>query len=360
MQNILRRLPIGEPLKEEGAPRYLCSMLHGDKPETGSDEEKEWLKKLRNIEKALKARLEDTVGLKTSPDDIFEDELKPKGKRYYWWDNQKVKDLWLSDNNHLARGTNRLVAFTLLDQHLRQLMPPDTLTDLEPLISSAHRQLETGYTPAQRRYGQLDNKIDLFYQPLPMISEDIDPIIRENIFTAVLDSKAIEADYHSIYDNESWSGRLTLSLQKLVFKYNHLKIIAYNHDNGQVRELTASKLRNINILNLTNFVSATQEPALVQVILRTDSRYFYEGYFKSVLISTDQSIEPDSDGRHHIIKFTLPLNPKPDSDAPEYFDLVNQLSTWADQIEVIKPSALREEVQARIQKMVDRYSLKPE
>lgn len=124
-----------------------------------------------------------------------------------------------------------------------------------------------------------------------------------------------------------------------------------------MRELTVSKIANVKLLDHSDFVSAAIEPINTPIVLRTNSKYFYKNYFKSVHISDDQTIEPEAETGQWLIKFTVPLMPKPGEAIPDYFDLENQLSSWADQVEVVSPPELRFAMEERINKMIKRYAL---
>lgn len=346
INEILKRLPVGEGQKEAGAPTLICRALHGEPPPKDCDEGKQWMRALRNIERHLDKQSCYIKGISTD---------KVGGRRYYWWDSSSVKDDWLARDSSFIKATNRQVAFCLLNRHLKTLLPPEVNEELQPVFKMAETQLTEKATPEAAKYRHLLDKVDVYFQPLPMEAEQIDSVLRDNIFTAVLGEKVIQADYHSNHD-PNWTGRLTLSLQKLIFKYNHLKVVAYNHETQQTREITASRLSNIWFAE-DDYVESHLEYSVQNIILRTNSAYFYDGYFKSVSISEDQEIFFDEDSGSWVIRFSLKLPYKEGSREADYFDLVNQLSGWADQIEVVEPPALREAMLQRINNIRIRYGL---
>ncbi|NVK41569.1 MAG: WYL domain-containing protein [Oceanospirillaceae bacterium] len=346
--DILKKIPVGWRNRGFGAPRTICQLLEGEQPPHGTQENQDWFVRLRRIERQLKRDQKNIDGLLTE---------REGNRRYYWWDSQTFKDAWLARDAHYSKGISRQVSFTLLDRYLKPLLPPDVAQDVEALIDTSRANLSGGSDPVARRYQSLDDKIELQHLPLPMQSVSLDPDLRIKVFNAVFDRRVIQAHYTSNFDEQGWSGLLTLSLQKLVFKYNHLKVMAYNHANQQTRELTTSKLSEVVMLDRVPFVTSNMPTDTVQVVLRTDSRYFYDSYFKSVRISDDQTITRDPATGQWLIGFSLPFKSMPDGTGPDYFDLASQLSAWADQIEVVSPPALRTEMIRRIRRMNSRYGL---
>ncbi len=348
-KDVLTRVLIGDNEKKQ--PHEICEMVYG---------ENHSYNELQYVQRELRRRAQDTAGLETYPGLSDEDEdidgngyIKPyRGKRYYWWENQELKDLWQLSNQknvHMAQ----FVAFTLLDKNLNSLLPPEVASYVSPLVRQDKKKI--ALKNKNTVFSNIEDKIELIQQAVAMQPKDIGAHIRNTVFSAVLESKVIEACYDSKYDKE-WSGCLTLSLQKLVFKYNHLKVVAYNHNCDQVREIYVRRLKDIRFIEDIDFVSTDIKPIKKLITLRTDSEMFYESYFNSVHVGEDQVIEKDEESNNRLIKFIVTLMPNKNGD-PDYFDLVNQLCSWADAVDVVSPPELRLAMEKRIKTMVKRYSL---
>lgn len=245
------------------------------------------------------------------------------------------------------------LAFFLAEQYLFEMLPPTTVTALEPHFNQARKVLNNSNS---KQLGAWLDKVRVVPENQKLIPPLVNQSIADIVSNALLEDKTLSATYNKRGESAPTSYELIYPLG-LVFRQRAIYLVANLNDNKMPIQLA-----------LHRFVSAkiTDEPFKKPDKFDLD-RYIEEGNFAYLLgdelkvklrfsyncgvhllespISHDQqvSIVPD---KSIVISATVNNS--------------NQFRWWllgfADEVEVLQPISLREEMMQTIKRMSRIYN----
>lgn len=154
------------------------------------------------------------------------------------------------------------LTFLILQQHVRHLLPPQVLEDLQPRFEEARKALERQPNSGLRRWPQ---RIAVTSRSLPMIPPDIAPAIQRTVFDALARRRQLQAEYRP-YASDTINGYV-LHPQGLIAREGVIYLVALVADYDDPRSLA-----------LHRFVSAEAVESPARELADFDiDRYINEG-----------------------------------------------------------------------------------
>jgi len=242
------------------------------------------------------------------------------------------------------------LAFYLAEQRLQNLLPPSALQHLQAHFTTAATHLNRHDTP----YTHWREKIRVLPQTQQLIPPPIDAAVLNAIYTALLENRRFEGKYFGRRDD-----------QYKTYQVNPLALIF----RGTITYLacTLNNYTDIRLLGLHRFVEAelSDNPRNVPDGFDLDS-YIQEGHVDFLVGDTiNLELRVDEEVAIHLRESKL-------TDNQQLILLENglslfkaqvrdtgQLRWWllgfADQIEILKPEALRQEFKIKTARMAEKY-----
>ena len=139
------------------------------------------------------------------------------------------------------------LAFQLASLYLRDHMAPDTIHSLEPFLKEAGKRLSS-------RNGVASWKDKIYVSPLGLkrVSPIIRSCVRDVVYSAILNERAIRIEYHRRGETEMKSR--IVSPLGLVIRDYILYVVCYHHENGKIPYQPLQRIRCAVIADGETFV----------------------------------------------------------------------------------------------------------
>lgn len=246
------------------------------------------------------------------------------------------------------------LALKLMDLHLRPLLPRSTLKALEPQLRSADEVLAQ---ISDRAIGDWPRKVRVIPSGLALLPPDIDeavlPVVYEALFTnrrfraryLARDSAARTAHEDYVINPLALVSRgAVLYLVCTLFDYTELRLLVV-HRMAQA-ELTEEPAHIPKDFDLDTYIAKGEfDISSGQLIrLRAILHKHAAQYLTETALSKDQRLRELDDGRVQITASVM-----------QTAQLRWWLLSFGDQVEVLAPDALRQDLMATAQRMLDHY-----
>lgn len=140
------------------------------------------------------------------------------------------------------------LAFRLADEFLRSLMPPDTVKALRPFVEEAGRHLSKR---RQAAAGKWQDKIHVFPQGMRRKAPKIRPEVREVVYRALLEEKALRLIHHS--RNSPEPREFFISPVGLVVRDYLIYLYGVTREKKQVLSFALNRTQSAEILEGMGF-----------------------------------------------------------------------------------------------------------
>lgn len=277
---------------------------------------------------------------------MVDDRSKPYG--WSWEKGAKCFDL-------PGLTVDEALAWVLVEQHLKQLLPNSAIDHLQPYFSAAHERLDD--EPVPQRGRSWLNKIRTVLPNQALIPPDIDPQVQRAVSEALLYEKRLEVQYRK--KGARHSTRYLLHPLALILRGSVLYLYARLFDYPNARNLALHRIEGATVLD---------EPSVPPEGFDLDDKVakgiwdfgageriklrlkFSEGkgeHLNETALSDDQIIEEEPDNPDGLtVSATV-------ADTP-------QLRWWllgfGAGVEVLEPAELRQELSQEIVRMTARYA----
>ena len=208
--------------------------------------------------------------------------------------------------------SSQAVTFMMVEEHLKHLLPPSLIEEMNPWFELAKRSLST-----QSNVRQWINRVRIVPASQPLIPPVVEKHAQQAIYEGLLQDKQIECIYRA-RGPESEERRYTLNPLALVQKGSIIYLICTRHDKSEVQTFALHRFKPAKVLEqralhpvdfdidayiesgaLGFRVDFNKPTELVQLELfmnKADALYFSESQ-----LSKDQSITQVSDDLFKVV-----------------------------------------------------------
>ena len=247
---------------------------------------------------------------------------------------------------------NEALTMAMVEQHLNNLLPASTLSQLQPYFKAARQQLSG--IPQNERTRSWLKKVRTVPASQPLLPPDIRPSVQQTVYEALLADRQLEIRYLKRGETQAVEYRIhpLAAVQRGAVTYLYCRIFDYE----DLRTLALHRIQSATLLEET-----AKAPTGFSIDDEINSGKFGFGEGKQMKLeaifcngagdhlfetplSSDQSLAELEGGS---VKLVATVNDTP------------QLSWWllglGDGVEVIKPAALRQSIAKTIARMQAKY-----
>ncbi|GAA5184233.1 hypothetical protein GCM10023345_14380 [Acinetobacter kookii] len=203
--------------------------------------------------------------------------------------------------------SSQAVTFMMVEEHLKHLLPPSLIEEMNPWFDLARRSLST-----QNNVRQWINRVRIVPATQPLIPPVVDKLAQQSIYEGLLQDKQLEC----VYQGRSHSGEektYILNPLALVQKGAIIYLICTRHDKTDIQTFALHRFKSAVVLNSramhpvnfdidayiesgalgfrVDYNKPTHNVALKLTMTEEDAHYFDESQ-----LSTDQVIEKLANG----------------------------------------------------------------
>lgn len=258
------------------------------------------------------------------------DDGRPTG---WYWERRDTALVFPLMNAHAA------LTYELLGRYLKPVLPREMLLQMEPEFAQARRVL--GQLGASA-LGKWSNRIAVLSSGQPLLPPEIPAGVSETVYDALLEGKRFHADYRSATSDKVKS--YDFNPQALVYRQNVRYLVAsvFNYDdalqfalhrmsNAKPLDEPASPLPGFDLQRYIHQEKEFDMPSGDTLRLELSASAWLARILEETRLSVDQTINASGDGESFRIKATV-------ADTEQ---LVWWLRSFGDEVEVVKPVALR-------------------
>lgn len=312
------------------ATRFLISVMSSQEKETSNSLYRQWqiLSRLstgkwmgtRELQEILQREGID-ISLRTIQRDLNQISLRfpiessktvPQGWR--WRSDAPIQSL-----PHMT--SSQAVTFMMVEEHLKHLLPPSLIEEMNPWFDLARRSLST-----QNNVRQWINRVRIVPANQPLIPPLVDKLAQQAIYEGLLQDKQLECVYQG-RSHLSEEKTYTLNPLALVQKGAIIYLICTRHDKTDIQTFALHRFKSAIVLNSramhpihfdidayidsgalgfrVDYNKATENIALELIMSEEDAHYFDESQ-----LSKDQTIQKLENGLAQItatVPFTSQL-----------------------------------------------------
>ncbi|WP_326518283.1 helix-turn-helix transcriptional regulator [Acinetobacter sp. CAAS 2-6] len=213
--------------------------------------------------------------------------------------------------------SSQAVTFMMVEEHLKHLLPPSLIEEMNPWFDLARRSLST-----QNNVRQWVNRVRIVPATQPLIPPVVERQAQQAIYEGLLQDKQIECLYRS-RAAQGEDRRYTLNPLGLVQKGAIIYLVCTRHDKSDVQTFALHRFKSATVLNSralhpvdfnideyiesgalgfrVDFNIPTHQVQLHLVMHENDASYFYESQ-----LSKDQIIQPYHENQVEVIA-TVPF-----------------------------------------------------
>lgn len=233
--------------------------------------------------------------------------------------------------------SSQAVTFMMVEEHLKHLLPPSLIEEMNPWFDLARRSLST-----QNNVRQWINRVRIVPATQPLIPPVVDRQAQQAVYESLLQDKQLECIYQGRGQN-SEEKTYILNPLALVQKGSIIYLVCTRHDKSDIQTFALHRFKSANVLNTralhpvnfdideyiesgalgfrVNFDQPTENVMLKLHMPEADAHYFEESQ-----LSRDQQIEKLDHGMA-LISATVPFTSQ----------LVWWLRSFGNKIQKIEP-----------------------
>lgn len=233
--------------------------------------------------------------------------------------------------------SSQAVTFMMVEEHLKHLLPPSLIEEMNPWFGLARRSLST-----QNNVRQWINRVRIVPATQPLIPPVVDRQAQQAVYEGLLQDKQLECIYQGRGQN-SEEKTYILNPLALVQKGSIIYLVCTRHDKSDIQTFALHRFKSANVLNTralhpvnfdideyiesgalgfrVNFDQPTENVMLKLHMPEADAHYFEESQ-----LSRDQQIEKLDHGMA-LISATVPFTSQ----------LVWWLRSFGNKIQKIEP-----------------------
>ena len=233
--------------------------------------------------------------------------------------------------------SSQAVTFMTVEEHLKHLLPPSLIEEMNPWFDLARRSLST-----QNNVRQWINRVRIVPATQPLIPPVVDRQAQQAVYEGLLQDKQLECIYQGRGQN-SEEKTYILNPLALVQKGSIIYLVCTRHDKSDIQTFALHRFKSANVLNTralhpvnfdideyiesgalgfrVNFDQPTENVMLKLHMPEADAHYFEESQ-----LSRDQQIEKLDHGMA-LISATVPFTSQ----------LVWWLRSFGNKIQKIEP-----------------------
>ena len=233
--------------------------------------------------------------------------------------------------------SSQAVTFMMVEEHLKHLLPPSLIEEMNPWFDLARRSLST-----QNNVRQWINRVRIVPATQPLIPPVVDRQAQQAVYEGLLQDKQLECIYQGRGQN-SEEKTYILNPLALVQKGSIIYLVCTRHDKSDIQTFALHRFKSANVLNTralhpvnfdideyiesgalgfrVNFDQPTENVMLKLHMPEADAHYFEESQH-----SRDQQIEKLDHGMA-LISATVPFTSQ----------LVWWLRSFGNKIQKIEP-----------------------
>lgn len=244
-------------------------------------------------------------------------------------------------------NSSQAVTFMMVEEHLRHLLPPSLLAEINPWFDLARRALSAPHNNVR----QWVNRVRIIPATQPLIPPTIDRHAQQAIYEALLQDRQIECTYSTRAQHKKEEKLYTLNPLALVQRGAVIYLVCTRHDKVDVQTFALHRFKSAKVLdnranpppnfNIDTYIESgalgfrinidqPTEDILLQLTLRSENAWTF---FESKL-SKDQKIDVIEDGLVRV-SANVPLNSQ----------LIWWLRSFGKKIEKIEPQLVAHLVQ---------------
>lgn len=240
--------------------------------------------------------------------------------------------------------SSQAVTFMMVEEHLKHLLPPSLIEEMNPWFDLARRSLST-----QNNVRQWINRVRIVPATQPLIPPIVEKSAQQAIYEGLLQDKQLECVYQGL--NQTIEAKTyTLNPLALVQKGAIIYLICTRHDKTDIQTFALHRFKSATVLNSralhpvnfdideyiesgalgfrVDFSKPTENVALTLTMTEIDALYLEE-----TKLSTNQVLEPLGNG-HILVHATVPFTSQ----------LVWWLRSFGNKISHIEPKEVRDAV----------------
>lgn len=213
--------------------------------------------------------------------------------------------------------SSQAVTFMMVEEHLKHLLPPSLVEEMNPWFDLARRSLST-----QNNVRQWINRVRIVPATQPLIPPLVDRQAQQAIYEGLLQDKQLECVYQGRFQN-SEEKTYILNPLALVQKGSIIYLVCTRHDKSDIQTFALHRFKSANVLNTralhpvnfdideyiesgalgfrVDFNKPTENILLKLKMTEADAIFFEESQ-----LSRDQQIEKMEDGMV-LISATVPF-----------------------------------------------------
>lgn len=213
--------------------------------------------------------------------------------------------------------SSQAVTFMMVEEHLKHLLPPSLVEEMNPWFDLARRSLST-----QNNVRQWINRVRIVPATQPLIPPLVDRQAQQAIYEGLLQDKQLECIYQGRFQH-SEEKTYILNPLALVQKGSIIYLVCTRHDKSDIQTFALHRFKSANVLNTralhpvnfdideyiesgalgfrVDFNKPTENILLKLKMTEADAIFFEESQ-----LSRDQQIEKMEDGMV-LISATVPF-----------------------------------------------------
>ena len=217
--------------------------------------------------------------------------------------------------------SSQAVTFMMVEEHLKHLLPPSLIEEMNPWFDLARRSLST-----QNNVRQWINRVRIVPATQPLIPPIVEKTAQQAIYEGLLQDKQLECVYQGL-NQAAEAKTYTLNPLALVQKGAIIYLICTRHDKTDIQTFALHRFKSATVLNTralhpvnfdideyiesgalgfrVDFSKPTETVALTLTMTEIDALYLEE-----TKLSTNQVLEPLGNGQilvHATVHFTNQL-----------------------------------------------------
>ena len=244
--------------------------------------------------------------------------------------------------------SSQAVTFMMVEEHLKHLLPPSLIEEMNPWFDLARRSLST-----QNNVRQWINRVRIVPATQPLIPPIVEKTAQQAIYEGLLQDKQLECVYQGL-NQAAEAKTYTLNPLALVQKGAIIYLICTRHDKTDIQTFALHRFKSATVLNTralhpvnfdideyiesgalgfrVDFSKPTETVALTLTMNEIDALYLEE-----TKLSTNQVLEPLGNGQI-LVHATVPFTNQ----------LVLWLRSFGHKISHIEPKEVRDAVNQTI------------
>ena len=244
-------------------------------------------------------------------------------------------------------NSSQAVTFMMVEEHLKHLLPPSLLAEINPWFDLARRSLSTQHNNVR----QWVNRVRIIPATQPLIPPTVDRQAQQVIYEALLQDRQIECTYSTRANLKKEDKFYTLNPLALVQRGAIIYLVCTRHDKTEVQTFALHRFKTATVLenraihpihfNIDAYIESgalgfrihpnqPTEDIFLKLYMQSGNAWTF---FESKM-SKDQKIEIIEDGLVSI-SATVPLNSQ----------LIWWLRSFGKKIERIEPQMVADLVQ---------------